>query len=60
VNSEEGRVRVERGQAGGEELAALVAVLLALRGEPPVKGPARAGSRWWRRREGYTAPGSWR
>ncbi|MFJ4832044.1 acyl-CoA carboxylase epsilon subunit [Streptomyces sp. NPDC088747] len=59
-------LRVERGTAGEEELAALAAVLLALRarGAGPVGGPGAAGPRlgwnWWRRPHGYAPPDSWR
>ncbi|WP_405791594.1 acyl-CoA carboxylase epsilon subunit [Streptomyces sp. NBC_01506] len=61
-------VRVERGRAGAEELAALAAVLLAVR----ARGRAGAGPGfrrgggvlpgwgWWERAGGYVAPGSWR
>jgi hypothetical protein len=55
-------VRVERGQVREDELAALAAALLMVRtrarkaaGRPPAAAP-----RWWRRPEGYRAPGSWR
>jgi hypothetical protein len=57
-------LRVERGQATDEELAALTVVLLAWRA-----GAAGAGRRdersrtdplWWRRPEAYQAPRSWR
>ncbi|MFF9778129.1 acyl-CoA carboxylase epsilon subunit [Streptomyces sp. NPDC013978] len=55
-------LRVERGQASEEDLAALTAVLLALRGsgqatrdEPPM-----SASPWWRLSNDYAAPGSWR
>ncbi|MFD5631110.1 MULTISPECIES: acyl-CoA carboxylase epsilon subunit [unclassified Streptomyces] len=59
-------LRVERGAAGEEELAALAAVLLALRArgggladEESAAGP-RLGWHWWRRPGGYAPPGSWR
>ncbi|MEU6948127.1 MULTISPECIES: acyl-CoA carboxylase epsilon subunit [unclassified Streptomyces] len=56
-------LRVERGRADDEELAAVAAVLLALcRDREPVESeePAEAGSDWWRRRDAYRAPASWR
>ncbi|MFE6286052.1 acyl-CoA carboxylase epsilon subunit [Streptomyces sp. NPDC057877] len=54
--------RVERGQAGAEELAALAAVLLAVRARAGEPGAARPvlGWRWWARRAAYAPPGSWR
>ncbi|MEU0603062.1 acyl-CoA carboxylase subunit epsilon [Streptomyces sp. NPDC006393] len=58
-------LRVERGSATEEELAALTVVLLALRGRPtdedadarrrPVGGPG-----WWRRPVGHQGPRGWR
>ncbi|MFD5818714.1 acyl-CoA carboxylase subunit epsilon [Streptomyces sp. NPDC059618] len=50
-------LRVERGSATEEELAALTVVLLALRGRPaPAEARARpaeaARSRWWLRGDG--------
>ncbi|WP_257231076.1 acyl-CoA carboxylase subunit epsilon [Streptomyces sp. UH6] len=54
-------LRVERGRASDEELAALTAVLLSL----PRKAGAReevrprTASGWWERRTDYEAPGSW-
>ncbi|MET7355454.1 acyl-CoA carboxylase subunit epsilon [Streptomyces mirabilis] len=53
-------LRVERGQAGDEELAALTVVLLALRagGAFPGRGRPVNGSRWWRPRT-RRAPRSW-
>lgn len=56
-------LRVERGQAGEEELAALMAVLLALRTrvrEEPEQPPRTLGWSWWRRPTGYEPPRSWR
>jgi hypothetical protein len=58
----EALLRVERGHASEEELAALAAVLVALRrsgrgvDEEPVAVPAA----WWDQPAGYAAPGSWR
>ncbi|MER7057055.1 acyl-CoA carboxylase epsilon subunit [Streptomyces sp. NPDC000351] len=61
----EGRalLRVERGEAGEEEIAALLAALLVLlersgQGErviPPTTPPS-----WWTARRSLAAPGSWR
>ncbi|MFF3847824.1 acyl-CoA carboxylase epsilon subunit [Streptomyces sp. NPDC002328] len=56
-------LRVERGQAREEELAALTAVLLALRSRAPAAEgtrPPAAAPRWWSRPDDYAAPGSWR
>ncbi|WP_223206484.1 acyl-CoA carboxylase subunit epsilon [Streptomyces xanthii] len=55
-------LRIERGRANEDELAALTAVLLSLAPVPqPVEvESARAGSCWWRRPAGYLSPGSWR
>ncbi|MFI8952778.1 acyl-CoA carboxylase epsilon subunit [Streptomyces sp. NPDC053750] len=55
-------LRVERGQVSEEELAALTAVLLALRagGSEEPEEPLEVGSPWWNVPEGYAAPGSWR
>ncbi|MEV5878576.1 acyl-CoA carboxylase epsilon subunit [Streptomyces sp. NPDC052101] len=56
-------VRVERGRADEEELAALTAVLLALRAAGRTKQGHEepfSGLRWWRRPEAYKAPHSWR
>ncbi|MDO0930203.1 acyl-CoA carboxylase epsilon subunit [Streptomyces sp. DG2A-72] len=54
-------IRVERGRPDEAELAAVVAVLLAVRaparqapGQPPV-----AGMRWWRTPDAYAAPDGW-
>ncbi|MFD8122978.1 acyl-CoA carboxylase epsilon subunit [Streptomyces albidoflavus] len=63
MESREAVFRVERGRADHEELAAVAAVLLALRRdhEPVVsEEPAETGSSWWRRPDAYTAPCSWR
>ncbi|MDG9721003.1 acyl-CoA carboxylase epsilon subunit [Streptomyces sp. DH24] len=56
-------LRVERGQAGEEELAALTAVLLALRAggrAEPEQPPTTLGWSWWKRPEHYEPPRSWR
>lgn len=55
-------LRVERGQASEEDLAALTAVLLALRGSGQAARdkPSMTASPWWRRSNDYAAPGSWR
>ncbi|MFE1948895.1 acyl-CoA carboxylase subunit epsilon [Streptomyces sp. NPDC059524] len=55
-------LRIERGRANEDELAALTAVLLSFgRVHRPAETHAvRAGSRWWRQPAGYFAPGSWR
>jgi hypothetical protein len=51
---------VERGQASAEELAALTAVLLALRGGQQAPEAEEAPrSSWWRESRGYKAPSSW-
>jgi hypothetical protein len=57
-------VRVEKGQASDEELAAVTALLLAraARGpEPDGGGPARSAAPWRRleRAVAYRAPHSW-
>ncbi|RPF24797.1 acyl-CoA carboxylase subunit epsilon [Streptomyces sp. TLI_185] len=56
-------LRVERGMATEEELAALTVVLLALRGRPADEGaPPRPVSRprWWLRPWGYQGSRGWR
>ncbi|MFI9835237.1 acyl-CoA carboxylase epsilon subunit [Streptomyces sp. NPDC051913] len=55
-------LRVVRGQADAEELAALAVVLLALQGagEDQPEPPAREGSGGWRSPGAYRAPDSWR
>ncbi|MFC0058239.1 acyl-CoA carboxylase subunit epsilon [Streptomyces actinomycinicus] len=55
-------LRVERGQADDEELAAIAVVLLALRaGEPEEpEQPPSPGWNWWERPSGYASPDSWR
>ncbi|KUN17991.1 hypothetical protein AQJ23_40195 [Streptomyces antibioticus] len=55
-------LRVERGQAGPEELAALAVVLLALQGagEEQPEEPRRGGPGGWRSPGIYRAPDSWR
>ena len=55
-------LRVERGTATEEELAALTVVLLALRGrtaheEAPLRPVSHAF--WWRRPESYRGSHSW-
>ncbi|WP_330343098.1 acyl-CoA carboxylase subunit epsilon [Streptomyces sp. NBC_00557] len=55
-------LRVERGTATEEELAALTVVLLALRGGPAEEDAQRRpinGSRWWRRPRAYQGSRSW-
>lgn len=55
-------LRVERGQADGEELAAVTAVLLALRARTQAEPeqPPTLGWSWWKQTRRYAAPGSWR
>ncbi|MEU6381137.1 acyl-CoA carboxylase epsilon subunit [Streptomyces sp. NPDC046909] len=62
MKSTEALLRVERGNPDDIELAALTAVLLALRapGQEPVEELPASGIRWWRRSDAYTAPGGWR
>ncbi|GGU43664.1 acyl-CoA carboxylase subunit epsilon [Streptomyces lavendofoliae] len=57
-------LRVEKGQADPEELAAITAVLLARAAARPAATPARrtrstAGWRRLERRPGFSAPHSW-
>lgn len=55
-------LRVERGRASAEELAALAVVLFALRADGADEEEGRrpaCGSRRWRRPEAYKAPRSW-
>jgi hypothetical protein len=55
-------LRIERGRASDDELAALTVVLLALyAGGAAEDGDERPfnGSRWWRRPDAYKAPRSW-
>ncbi|UUS33121.1 MULTISPECIES: acyl-CoA carboxylase epsilon subunit [Streptomyces] len=57
-------LRVERGHAAPEELAALTAVLLARANARPAAAPARrvhsaAGWRRLERQSGFRAPHSW-
>ncbi|MFE0201152.1 acyl-CoA carboxylase subunit epsilon [[Kitasatospora] papulosa] len=62
MESERMLLRVERGHAEDEELAALTAVLVALCAgshEASSIGPT-AGSHQWRSADVYTAPHSWR
>ncbi|MCX4571647.1 acyl-CoA carboxylase subunit epsilon [Streptomyces sp. NBC_01571] len=60
-NQYEPVLRVERGRAGEEELAALTVVLLALSagGAPARRGRPVNGSRWWRRPRAYRGPRGW-
>jgi len=55
-------LRVERGRAGEEDLAAIAVVLLALRarGTQEPAQPASPGWSWWERPNGYAPPASWR
>ncbi|MFE6894369.1 acyl-CoA carboxylase epsilon subunit [Streptomyces sp. NPDC057694] len=57
-------IRVERGRATAEELAALTVLLLARRdADAPAEGDdtrATAGTPWWHRGDAYRAPDSWR
>jgi hypothetical protein len=59
-------IRVEKGQAGPEELAALTAILLARAASGPSEAPRHGGGSVraaWRRLErepGFRAPHSWR
>ncbi|MFC7220937.1 acyl-CoA carboxylase epsilon subunit [Streptomyces polyrhachis] len=62
--SSENLVRVEKGSASEEELAALTAVLLAraATARPGTRGPRHPGAARWRRLErtpGFRAPHSW-
>lgn len=63
MESAETVLRVERGRASEEELAALTAVLLALRAqgqaEPEPEEPT-LGWNWWTSAKSYAAPDSWR
>jgi hypothetical protein len=57
-------LRVEKGQADAEELAAITAVLLARAAAVPTAAPAHGGrsTAGWRRLErtpGFRAPHSW-
>ncbi|MEU3838462.1 acyl-CoA carboxylase epsilon subunit [Streptomyces sp. NPDC028635] len=57
-------VRIERGQADDEELAALTVALLALRARRAATSRVTTrpvdGVRWWKRADAYQAPCSWR
>ncbi|WP_221354439.1 acyl-CoA carboxylase subunit epsilon [Streptomyces beigongshangae] len=59
-------IRVEKGQAGPEEVAAVTAILLARAASAPAdtapahRGRARAGWRRLEREPGFRAPHSWR
>jgi hypothetical protein len=54
-------VRVVRGRASAEELAALTVVLFGLRAQAELQAeePDGHGSRWWKRPDEYQAPSSW-
>jgi hypothetical protein len=63
MDGAEAVLRVERGRASEEELAAVTAVLLALRTgvrEQPKQRPTTLGWHWWRRPKSYEPPRSWR
>ncbi|POX44140.1 hypothetical protein C3489_36980 [Streptomyces sp. Ru71] len=62
MESAENLLRVERGQADEDELAALTAVLMALRarGRAEPEQPPTLGWNWWKQAREYAAPGSWR
>ncbi|MFI0241874.1 acyl-CoA carboxylase subunit epsilon [Streptomyces sp. NPDC016845] len=55
-------VRVERGRASAEELAAVLVVVLGLRAHSDqlLEEQAEARKRRWRGPEAYQAPGSWK
>ncbi|KES06501.1 hypothetical protein BU52_13860 [Streptomyces toyocaensis] len=59
-------IRVEKGHAEPEEVAAITAILLARAATPPPatgpahRGRARAGWRRLERENGFRAPHSWR
>ncbi|MCL7426752.1 acyl-CoA carboxylase subunit epsilon [Streptomyces sp. NPDC052415] len=58
-------IRVEKGHAGPEEVAAITAILLARAAAQPASAPAhrgraRAGWRRLEREPGFRAPHSWR
>jgi hypothetical protein len=59
-------LRVVRGDATPEEIAALVAVLLARSADAEAPGPARSAADFWSDRAGqlrrplFPAPGAWR
>jgi hypothetical protein len=58
-------VRVEKGEASPEELAAVTAILLARAATPPAhggvnRGRSKAGWRRLERTPGFHAPHSWR
>ncbi|MFF1275606.1 acyl-CoA carboxylase subunit epsilon [Streptomyces marokkonensis] len=59
-------IRVEKGHAGPEEVAAITAILLARAATPPAatapahRGRGRAGWRRLERENGFRAPHSWR
>ncbi|MGX2994310.1 acyl-CoA carboxylase epsilon subunit [Streptomyces sp. JNUCC 64] len=62
--TDHGLLRVEKGDAGPEEVAALTAILLARAAAPAAEAapapPARPGWRRLERQYGFQAPHSWR
>ncbi|NNN31847.1 acyl-CoA carboxylase subunit epsilon [Streptomyces sp. S3(2020)] len=62
MGTAEALIRVERGRPDEAELAAVVAVLLALKAgtEEASEEPSAAENRWWREPDSYAAPESWR
>ncbi|WP_416983457.1 acyl-CoA carboxylase subunit epsilon [Streptomyces sp. T028] len=58
-------LRVEKGHAEPEEVAAITAILLARAAARPTSapiGPSHGKARWrrWERQHGFPAPHSWR
>ncbi|MEX1659183.1 acyl-CoA carboxylase subunit epsilon [Streptomyces pseudovenezuelae] len=55
-------LRVERGRASEEDLAAVAVVLLTLRarGTREPTQPTVPGWNWWQKPNGYAPPDSWR
>ncbi|MEU3664608.1 acyl-CoA carboxylase epsilon subunit [Streptomyces sp. NPDC032940] len=60
AESAETVLRVERGRASEEELAALTAVLLALRARDRTEPEPTLGWNWWTSPKSYVPPDSWR
>jgi hypothetical protein len=62
MESGQALLRVERGNPSDVELAALAAVVFAMRasGQQPSGEPPEADARQWREPPAYTAPESWR